>query len=251
MFFEVLTLFPGMFSGPLDESIIGLAREKELIEFNAVDIRNYTLDKHNVTDDYSYGGGAGMVMKVGPITRALESVEERREGDYKTILLSPQGKRLNQEMVKNYSSNDGLILICGRYEGVDERVREHLIDEEVSIGDFVLTGGELPAMVLIDAVSRMIPGVLGDSDSKKEDSFYHGLLDYPHYTRPRSFRGWEVPDILLSGDHARVDHWRKKESLKRTYLRRPDLIEAKTLSEQEKELLAEIRAELEGENDEQ
>lgn len=244
MFFDILTLFPGMFSGPFEHSIMGRARERDLLEINLVDIRDYTKDKHSVTDDYPYGGGAGMVMKVEPIFRAVEDVKKDRPSEVPTVLLSPQGRTLNQDLVKEYSTCKGLILICGHYEGVDERVRENIITDEISIGDYVLTGGELPAMVLVNAVARMLPSVLGDEDSIKEDSFFKGLLGYPQYTRPREYRGLKVPEILLSGDHARIKRWRSKQALKRTLLRRPDLITKKKLSGRQEKLLAEIREEL-------
>ena len=250
MFFEILTLFPDMFKGPFSESIIARAQKKGLIEINIIDIRDYTQDKHNVTDDYPYGGGAGMVLKVGPIERAVTEIKDRRTGDYPIILLTPQGKTLNQNRVKKYSDYDGLVLICGHYEGVDERIRTNIITHEISIGDFVLTGGELPAMVMVDAVARMIPSVLGDEDSKIKDSFYNGLLEHPHYTRPQEYKGMKVPDILLSGNHGKIARWRNKQSLKRTWLRRPELIKQKKLSSKQKELLKEIKAELEGDNDE-
>ena len=250
MFFDILTLFPDMFNGPFKESILARAQEKDLIEINVIDIRDYTHDKHNSADDYPYGGGAGMVMKVEPLYRAIKEVKENRQGDFPIILLTPQGKTLNQDIVKNYSNYDGLVLVCGHYEGVDERIRKSMITAEISIGDFVLTGGELPAMVLVDAVSRMIPSVLGDEESKIYDSFYKGLLDYPQYTRPREYKGMEVPDILLSGDHGKISKWRNRQSLKRTLIRRPDLINKKTFSSEQKQLLDEIKSELEGESNE-
>ncbi len=246
MFFDIMTLFPDMFSGPFTESILARANENGLLEINVIDIRDYTYDKHNVADDYPYGGGAGMVMKLEPIYRAWEDLLKQRGEDAPVILLSPQGKTLNQDMVKRLSNEKGLTLICGHYEGVDERVRQNIVTEEISIGDYVLTGGEIAAAVLVDAVARMIPGVLGDEQSKIEDSFYNGLLDYPHYTRPREFCGMEVPDVLLSGDHARIARWRRKKALCRTLLRRPDLLEKKELSSEDKKLLEEIKAELEG-----
>lgn len=247
MFFDILTLFPEMFKGPFNESIIGRAQDKGLLDINIINIRDYTYDKHNTADDYPYGGGAGMVMKVEPIFWAWDELRSKRGKDNPVILLSPQGKKLNQEMVKELSQNEGLTLICGHYEGVDERVRQAVVTEEISIGDYVLTGGEIAAIVLVDAVARMIPGVLGDEKSKINDSFYNGLLDYPHYTRPRSFRGMNVPDILLSGNHALIERWRRKEALKRTLQRRPDLLKNKELSSDDQELLKEIKVELEGE----
>lgn len=247
MFFEILTLFPEMFKGPFNESIIARAREKDLIDINISDIRDFTDDKHNTTDDYPYGGGAGMVLKIDPIDKALKYVKGKREGTFPVILLTPQGERLNQDIIKNFSQKEGLILLCGHYEGVDERIRKNLISKEISIGDFVLTGGELPAMILVDAVARMIPGVLGDANSKIEDSFFNGLLDYPSYTRPREYKGMKVPEILLSGNHQHIARWRKKSALKRTLIRRPELLESKKLTGEEEKLLQEIKAELEGE----
>ena len=245
MFFDILTLFPEMFTGPFDESIIKRAREKGIIEINLINIRDYTTDKHNTADDTPYGGGAGMVMKVEPIYRAWQDLQKER-GDVPVIMMSPQGRRLDQEIVKELSQEEGLILLCGHYEGIDERVRELIVTDEISIGDYVLTGGELAAMVLVDAVARMLPGVLGDEDSKIEDSFYNGLLDYPDYTRPREFMGLKVPEVLLSGNHGEIEKWRRREALKRTYLRRPDLLEKKVLSAEEIKLLEEIKQEIEG-----
>lgn len=250
MFFDILTLFPEMFKGPFSESIINRAREKDLIEIKTINIRDYAEDKHNRTDDTPYGGGAGMVMKAGPIYRAWEQLKNLRSDNAKTILMSPQGEQLTQKMVKDLAKEPGLTIICGRYEGVDERVRETIVDQEISIGDYVLTGGEIPAMVLVDAVSRQLSGVLGAEDSLKKDSFYNGLLEHPHYTRPREFKGLKVPDVLLSGNHQLIERWRKKESLRRTLLRREDLLEAKELTEEEIKLLKEIKAELKGEVDE-
>ncbi|MFW5981964.1 MAG: tRNA (guanosine(37)-N1)-methyltransferase TrmD [Halanaerobiaceae bacterium] len=247
MFFDILTLFPDMFKGPFTESIIARAEERDIIDINLINIRDYSNDKHKTADDTPYGGGAGMVMKIEPIYRAWEDIRQKRKNS-PLILLSPQGRQLNQQIVKDLSQYDGLILLCGHYEGIDERVRDEIVDDEISIGDYVLTGGEIAAIVLVDAVSRMLPGVLGDEQSKIEDSFYNGLLDYPHYTRPRKFKDKSVPDVLLSGNHAAIDRWRRKEALKRTLLRRPDLIEEKDLSKEDIELLAEIKLELEGEN---
>lgn len=250
MFFDILTLFPEMFAGPFSESIIKRAREKDLIDIKTVNIRDFAEDKHHTTDEPPYGGGAGMVMKAEPIFKAWQDTQNKRELKSKTILMSPQGRELTQDLVKDLSREDGLTIICGRYEGVDERVRETVVDEEISIGDYVLTGGELPAMVLVDSVSRLLTGVLGAEDSSKKDSFYNGLLEHPHYTRPREFKGLQVPDVLLSGNHQLIERWRKKESLKRTLLRREDLLEDKNLSTEEKELLKEVKLELKGEVDE-
>jgi len=246
MRFDILTLFPEMFTGPFSDSIIKNARDNGIIDINLTDIRDYTTDKHNTADDYPYGGGAGMVLKVDPIYYALEDITDDFKETTTNVLLTPRGERMDQKMVKDLSNQDRLVLICGHYEGVDGRIRENFVDLEVSIGDYVLTGGELPAMVMVDAVSRMLPGVLGHDDSKKNDSFYNGILDYPHYTRPFEFKGMEVPEVLLSGDHQRVAKWRKKQALKRTYLMRPDLLKKTELSETQKELLREIKEEIEG-----
>ncbi len=244
MYFDVLTIFPDMFPGPLAESITGRALKENLIEVNSVDIREFAPDKHGNIDDYPYGGGAGMVMKPEPIYRAHRAVSVCREEVPETILLTPQGETFNQDTARELSQYTGVMMICGHYEGVDDRVRQLLVDRELSLGDYVLTGGELPAMLMIDAISRMIPGVVGEEESTKRDSFYHGLLDYPHYTRPREFKGQKVPEVLLSGHHARIETWRQKQSLKRTLLRRPDLLAQKELSEREKELLQEIKQEI-------
>ena len=250
MFFDILTLFPEMFEGPFSESILKRAREKDLIDINTINIRDFAEDKHHTTDEPPYGGGAGMVMKAEPIFKAWQDTQTKREVKSKTILMSPQGKELTQDLVKDLSQEKGLTIICGRYEGVDERVRDTIVDQEISIGDYVLTGGELPAMVLVDSISRLLTGVLGDENSSKKDSFYNGLLEHPHYTRPREINGLKVPDVLLSGNHQLIDRWRKKWSLKRTLLRRKDLLEDKELTEEEIELLKEIKQELKGEVDE-
>jgi len=251
MNFDILTLFPEMFEGPFSTSILSRAREKNLININTINIRNYAEDKHNTTDEPPYGGGAGMVLKVNPIYKAWHDVNENKSESTHTVLLSPQGQSLNQDKVKELSSYKNLTLICGHYEGVDERVRKSIVDEEISIGDYVLTGGELPAMVLVDAVSRMVNGVLGDNDSSKKDSFYEGLLEHPHYTRPREFAEMKVPEVLLSGHHAKIKRWRLKKSLKRTLNRRPDLLEKKDLTKKQKKILKEVKREMKGENNEQ
>jgi tRNA (guanine37-N1)-methyltransferase len=239
MKFDILTLFPNMFSSPLRESILGKAIEKELIEIRTINIRNFTSDKHQVVDDTPYGGGQGMVMKVEPIARAIESVKAQNPSAW-TVYLTPQGKPLHQDLARRLSTQPHLILLCGRYEGVDERVREFFVDEEISIGDYVLTGGELAAMVVIDAVSRFIPGVLGSDRSAAEDSFYNSLLEYPQYTRPPNFRGHGVPEVLLSGNHSAISLWRRKEALRQTSLRRPDLLAKANLTEEDKKILEEI-----------
>jgi len=248
MRFDILTLFPEMFNGPFSDSMIKKARENGIIDINLIDIRDYTTDKHNTADDYPYGGGAGMVLKVEPIYYALADITEDFSQSTTNILLTPRGQKLDQSMVKDLSGKDRLVLICGHYEGIDERIRNNFVDQEVSIGDYVLTGGEIPAMVLVDAVARLLPGVLGHDESKKNDSFYNGILDYPHYTRPQEFKGMKVPEILLSGNHQLVDRWRKKEALKRTYLMRPDLIENTELTQDQQELLREIKQDIEGDS---
>lgn len=239
MRFDILTLFPDMFSSPLRESILGRAMEKGLLQIQTINIRDYSLDKHQVVDDTPYGGGHGMVMKVEPIARAIEWTKSHHPSA-KTIYLTPQGIPLNQDLARRLSTQSHLILLCGRYEGVDERVRELFIEEEISIGDYVLTGGELAALVLIDAVSRFVPGVLGSDRSAEEDSFFNSLLEYPQYTRPAEFRGKCVPEVLLSGNHLAISQWRRKEALRRTSLRRPDLLARANLSEGDRELLRAI-----------
>jgi len=239
MRFDILTLFPNMFSSPLQESILGRAIAKGLIEIRIVNVRDFALDPHQIVDDAPYGGGQGMVMKVEPIARAMDWLKSQSTSAW-TIYLTPQGKTLNQRIARELSARPHLIVLCGRYEGVDERVRGLFIDEEISIGDYVLTGGELAALVLIDAVSRLLPGVLGSDRSAEEDSFFHSLLEYPQYTRPSSFRGLPVPEVLLSGNHSAISLWRRKQALRRTYLRRPDLLTGANLSREDEKLLEEI-----------
>lgn len=236
----ILTLFPEMFKGFLGESIIKRAIENKLLEFEIINIRDYAFDKHKQVDDSPFGGGAGMLLKPEPLFRALDDIKSRG----KVIFTSPQGKTLNQDLVKELVKEEAITIIAGHYEGIDERVIEKYVDLEVSIGDFVLTGGELPAMVIADAVARLIPEVLGNSESYVNDSFYNGLLDCPHYTRPAVYEEMEVPEILLSGHHKNIEKWRKKESLKRTFLRRPDLLENKEFTKKEEKLLKEIKDEL-------
>lgn len=239
MRFDILTLFPQMFISPLQESILGKAIERGLIQIQTVNIRDFTSDKHHVVDDIPYGGGQGMVMKVEPIAQAIDSIKSQNPSAW-AIYLTPQGEPFHQDLARKLSTRSHLILLCGRYEGVDERIREIFIDEEISIGDYVLTGGELAALVLIDAISRFIPGVLGSDRSAEEDSFRHSLLEYPQYTRPFNFRGYCVPKVLLSGNHAEIAQWRRREALRRTFLRRPDLLSKATLSDEDKKLLKEI-----------
>ena len=242
MRFDILTLFPEMFAPVINSSMLAKAQEKDLLEINLINWRDYTQDKHNQVDDYSYGGGAGMVLKPEPIFRAIEDLDLAQ--DTPIVLLTPQGQEFKQSQAKKFANNkERIVLLCGHYEGFDQRIRDELITHEISIGDYVLTGGELPAMVLVDAVTRLLPGVLGNQESAPKDSFYHNLLDYPHYTRPQEYEGLEVPKVLLSGDHAKIEQWRKKKSLEQTLNKRPDLLEKADLSQAEEELLAEIKAE--------
>jgi tRNA (guanine37-N1)-methyltransferase len=240
MKFDILTLFPGMFDGPLTESILKRARENGLIEIALHNIRDWALDKHATADDAPYGGGAGMVMKVEPIAGAIEAAKEKSPNS-KVILTTPCGRPFNHDVAEELSREEGLIIICGRYEGVDERVKKLFVDDEISLGDFVLTGGEIAAMVIVDAVARLVPGVLGSGDSALYDSFADGLLEYPQYTRPPEFRGEKVPDMLLSGNHAEIAKWRRKESLLRTLATRPELLEKAELSKADHKILAEAR----------
>ena len=228
MNFYIMTLFPDMVESVLSESILGRAGEKGLIHAEAVNIRDYSKDKHKKVDDYPYGGGAGMVMQAQPIYDCFTSICDRIKGSYKCIYLTPQGQCFCQPLAKSLSREENLILLCGHYEGVDERVLEEIVDMEVSIGDFVLTGGELPAMVMVDAISRLVPGVLHNEDSAFTESFENGLLEYPQYSRPEVWKDKAVPPILLSGDHAKVDAWRLEQSLLRTKMRRPDLLDEKS-----------------------
>jgi tRNA (guanine37-N1)-methyltransferase len=218
--FEVLTLFPALFPGPLTSGVTGRGMAAGLVSLRIHNLRDYTHDRHRQVDDVPYGGGAGMVLKPEPIFEAVRA----REGKGPVVLLSPQGERLNQALVRELATHDDLYLICGRYEGVDERVVAHLVDREISIGDYILTGGELPAMVVIDAVSRLVTGVLGSEESPKDESFAEHLLEYPHYTRPAVFEGHAVPDVLLSGHHAEIERWRREQAAERTRRRRPDLL---------------------------
>ncbi|HEY2981061.1 MAG TPA: tRNA (guanosine(37)-N1)-methyltransferase TrmD [Anaerolineales bacterium] len=222
MQFDVFTLLPEVFAPYLEASILQRARERGLLDVRLHNIRDHAHDKHHTTDDTPYGGGGGMVMKPEPVFEAVESVLGGRT-EVPVILLTPQGRVFSQDIAHELSAQPRIALICGRYEGVDERIREHLVTDEISIGDYVLTGGELPALIVIDAVARLLPGVLGDPGGAENDSHAAGLLEYPHYTRPPEFRGWSVPDVLLSGDHARIEKWRREQSLLRTIQRRPDL----------------------------
>jgi len=227
---------------PLSFSLLKKAQEKGLLSVNLHDIRKWADDRHKMTDDAPYGGGCGMVMKVEPVEKALAAVKSLTD-DSLVVLMTPQGETFNQEIAAQLSFKKHIIIICGRYEGVDERIREHLTDREISIGDYILTGGEFSALVLIDAVSRLVPGVLGNEESTVSESFSHGLLEYPQYTRPAEYKGWKVPDVLVSGNHAQIELWKKYESLKRTYQRRPDLLEKIDLPPQEKQYLEKIKLE--------
>lgn len=245
---KIFSLFPEMFSGPLGSSLLGKARSKDILTINVINFREYSTNKHRSVDDYPFGGGAGMVLQPEPVISALRDNLDLNDPDTEIILMSPQGKVFNQEAACELSKKKRLAFICGHYEGFDERIRS-FVTQEYSIGDYVLTGGELPAMVMIDAISRLIPGVIKEQESYEEDSFYNGLLEYPHYTRPQNFEGMEVPEILLSGHHENIRKWRKKESLRRTLERRPDLLEHYELNKEEETMLAEIKAELECESD--
>ena len=240
MHFDIFTLFPEMFQGPFSESILKRAHEQALLRIALHNLRDATTDKHHIVDDYPYGGGAGMVMKPDPIFAAVEAVYQSGP----IILLTPQGRPFNQQIARELAQEPRLTLLCGHYEGVDERVRTHLATDEISLGDYVLTGGELAAMIIVDATSRLIPGVLGGEESTLEESHSNNLLEYPHYTRPPEFRGWRVPDVLLSGHHANVARWRRKESIRRTRKRRPDLFARLDLSgKQDQKILKELEAE--------
>jgi tRNA (guanine37-N1)-methyltransferase len=244
MRFDLFTLFPEICHAYLQESILKRAQAAGLLEAQVHNLRDYAEGRHLVTDDLPYGGGGGMVMKPEPVFQAVESVL----GDLKApiILMTPQGRPFSQAVAKELSQHPRLALICGRYEGFDERIRQHLATDEISMGDFVLTGGELPALAIVDAVARLLPGVLGDPTGAEDDSHASGLLEYPHYTRPPEFRDWRVPDILLSGDHARIDRWRREEALRRTFLRRPDMLLKLDLSEEDRLFLSRLAQELTG-----
>jgi len=237
---DVLTLFPEMFEGVFNSSILGKAQEKGIVQLRAHNFREHANNKHNTVDDYPYGGGGGMVLKAEPIFSAVESLIEEDAPKPRVILMCPQGERYSQAKAEELAKEEHLIFICGHYEGYDERIREFLVTDELSVGDYVLTGGELPAMTIIDSVARLLPGVLGNETSAVTDSFSTGLLEYPHYTRPADFRGMKVPDILLSGHHANVEAWRKQQSLRRTLERRPDLLEHVELNKKEKKWLQDI-----------
>ncbi|MEK3882110.1 tRNA (guanosine(37)-N1)-methyltransferase TrmD [Paenibacillus sp. PL2-23] len=236
---DVLTLFPEMFEGVFGSSILGKAKEKGLVSLEAINFRQYSTNKHSTVDDYPYGGGGGMVLKPEPVFAAVEELQARSESKTRVILMCPQGESFTQRKAEELAKEEHLVLICGHYEGYDERIREHLVTDELSIGDYVLTGGEIPAMTVIDSVVRLLPGVLGNETSAVTDSYSTGLLEHPHYTRPPQFRDWSVPDILISGHHAKIEQWRREQSLLRTFKRRPDLLEGAELTEKERKLLKE------------
>ncbi len=240
----MLTLFPGMFRGPLDESMIKSAQENGIVEISIVDIRDFTSDKHRTADDSPFGGGSGMILKPEPVFQAVDSVLDGRPGGtVPVILISPQGRRLDHSAARGLAEEAEVVLLCGHYKGVDERIRDNLATDEISIGDFILTGGELGAMVIIDAVTRLLPGVLGDFASAETDTFYHGLLEHGQYTRPRDFRGRSVPEVLLSGDHEAIRVWRRRDALRKTLLRRPDLFGSAELTDEDKRMLEALKAE--------
>lgn len=236
---HVLTLFPEMFDGVFGSSILKKAQEKGIVDIQVTNIRDYSDNKHKQVDDYPYGGGAGMVLKPEPVFHAVESITEARNP--RVILMCPQGERFTQSKAEELAEEEELVFICGHYEGYDERIREHLVTDEISIGDFVLTGGEIPAMAIIDSVVRLIPGVLGQEASHIHDSFSTGLLEHPHYTRPQEFRGMKVPDVLLSGNHQKIEEWRMEQSIKRTFERRPDLLKNIELTPKQLEYLETLK----------
>jgi tRNA (guanine37-N1)-methyltransferase len=244
MRFDVFTIFPDVFNPYLHSSILKRANESALAEYHIHNIRDWTTDKHHTTDDEPFGGGGGMVMKAEPVFTAAEDVLGNPPS-CPLILMTPQGRLFNQKIARELANQPRVAILAGRYEGIDERVRQHLVTDEISIGDYVLTGGELPALVMIDAITRLIPGVLGDSEAPMKDSHAAGLLEHPHYTRPADFRGWVVPDVLRSGNHTLVDAWRREQSLRRTWERRPELLENGDLTEEEWTLIARFKGESE------
>ena len=240
MKFDIVTIFPRMFDLPLAEGIVGRAIARGLVDLRVHDLRDFTEDRHRTVDDVPFGGGPGMILKVKPVVDAVEAIRRDRGEPSTVILTSPQGRPFSQAEAVRLSRLPHVVVVCGRYEGVDERVRERLATEELSIGDYVLTGGELPAMVILDAVARLLPGAVGDEQSVETDSFSRGLLDFPHYTRPAEFEGMKVPDVLISGHHGEIRRWRKREALRRTLERRPDLLAAADLDDEERALLREL-----------
>jgi tRNA (guanine37-N1)-methyltransferase len=240
MHFDILTLFPGLFSGVFEESILRRAREAGLVSIQVHNIRDYATGRHRITDDTPYGGGGGMIMKPEPLFAAVEALLGEEQGRVPVILLTPKGRLFSHTVARELSRQRRLLLICGRYEGVDERVHQHLATDEISIGDYVLSGGEIPAMVLVDAVTRLIPGTLGETSAPFEDSHAEGLLEYPHYTRPPVFRGYAVPEVLLSGNHAEITRWRRQQALRRTWERRPDLLQNARITAEDRAYLRQL-----------
>lgn len=237
--FDIVTIFPGLFEAPFNESILKRARDEGLLKTRVHNLRDYTLDKHRRVDDYPFGGGVGMVMNVEPIARAIQAVKADRPNAW-TILMTPGGSRLDQKKVVELRTRGSLIIVCGRYEGVDERVGLHFVDEEISIGDYILSGGEIPALVVVESVARLIPGVLGDLNCINEESFSDALLEYPQYTRPQEYQGFKVPEVLVSGDHKKINDWQRVQALKKTAQRRPDLLNKLKLSEKDKVILEQL-----------
>lgn len=237
---DILTLFPEMMLGTLENSILKRARDKQQFNYEFINFRDYSTNKHHKVDDYPYGGGAGMVLTPQPIFDAVKAAKQKENTTPRVVLMCPQGERYTQQKAEEFANEKHLIIICGHYEGYDERIREHLVTDEISIGDYVLTGGEIGALAVIDSVVRLLPDVLGNQESAVEDSFTTGLLEHPHYTRPADFRGYQVPEVLLQGNHAKIETWRKKESLRRTFVRRPDLLTAISLTNEEQTLLDEV-----------
>lgn len=240
MIYHVLTLFPEMIEQGLNTSILGKAQEKELIKLNMINIRDFAENRYKHVDDYPFGGGAGMVMQVGPILNAYNSISSNKGNKQRVIYLTPQGKTFNQKMALELAEEKELIFLCGHYEGIDERVIDEIVTDEISIGDYVLTGGELAVMVIIDAVSRLLPGVLNNDESKEAETFYDGLLEYPQYTRPADYKGLKVPEVLLSGHHENIEKWRREQSLLRTALKRPDLLDKANLTDNDKKNLEKL-----------
>jgi tRNA (guanine37-N1)-methyltransferase len=250
MQFEVFTLLPEVFAPYLESSILQRARQRGLLEVRIHNIRDYARDRHHTTDDTPYGGGGGMVMKPEPVFEAIESVLGAESiAGIPVILLTPQGRVFTQRVAEDLARHDRIALLCGRYEGVDERIREHLVTDEISVGDYVLTGGELPALIVIDAASRLLPGVLGDPTGAEDDSHSMGLLEYPHYTRPPEFRGWKVPEVLLSGDHRKIETWRREQALRRTLNKRPDMLEKAELSNEDRKTVERLKSQAPAEPD--
>lgn len=241
MHIDVLTLFPEMLTGVLNSSILKRAQEKQLFTYDLINFRQFSTNKHQKVDDYPYGGGEGMVLTVQPIYDALKHIKEKRKTTPRILLMCPQGETYTQQKAEELANEEHLIIVCGHYEGYDERIRKYLVTDEISIGDYVLTSGEIGASVVIDSVVRLIPGVLGNKQSTENESFSSGLLDYPHYTRPRTFKGMDVPNVLLQGNHAEIERWRMEQALKRTYKRRPDLLEKITLTPEQKNYLKKLK----------